>query len=84
MNVDAPVLPTSPQSAGVTQLRSRHLLGIAGMDGQQLYLNPAGLRILGIADMAEALGSSNLEYFAPEDRPFVENTIIPAVTSAGR
>jgi aspartate carbamoyltransferase catalytic subunit len=46
MNVDAPVLPTSSQSAGVAQLRSRHLLGIAGLDAGEIAL---------ILDTAEAM-----------------------------
>ena len=46
MNVDAPVLPTSSPGAGVTQLRSRHLLGIAGLDAAEIAL---------ILDTAEAM-----------------------------
>ncbi len=46
MNVDAPVLPTASQGAGTTRLRSRHLLGIAGLDAGEIAL---------ILDTAEAM-----------------------------
>ena len=46
MNVDAPVLPTSSKSDGATQLRSRHLLGIAGLGAGEIAL---------ILDTAEAM-----------------------------
>jgi PAS domain S-box-containing protein len=49
--------------------RSSDLVGLASMEGQTQYLNPAGLRFLGLDSIEAAARLSILDLVAPEDRP---------------
>jgi PAS domain S-box-containing protein len=49
--------------------RSSDLVGLGSMEGQTQYLNPAGLRFLGLDSIEAAARLSILDLVAPEDRP---------------
>ncbi|MCJ2014163.1 PAS domain-containing protein [Methylobacterium sp. J-076] len=63
--------------------QSDDFIGIADADGRGEYINPAGRRLIGLED-GEAAGAFHVrDFFVPEDLPYVEESIIPAVV-AGR
>jgi PAS domain S-box-containing protein len=63
---------------------SADFIGVAGLDGQSIYLNRAGQRLVGL-DSDEAVAGTRIEdYLFPEDLPFVRGTVLPAVMEHGR
>ena len=60
---------------------SADFIGITSPDGQALYVNEAGRQMVGLADMDAVRRTSIAEYFFPEDRDFVDNTILPGMRS---
>ena len=62
---------------------SSDLIGIATLEGKFLYVNEAGLKLLGINSLAEAKKSYIAQSFLPEDRKDVQQRIIPAVMDNG-
>jgi PAS domain S-box-containing protein len=63
---------------------SADFMGLAGLDGQALYLNRAGQALVGL-DGDEAVRATRVEhYLFPEDLPFVRETVMPAVMREGR
>lgn len=63
--------------------QSGDFVGIARADGTVEYVNEAGRRMVGLADMASAQRSSIRDYFMEEDWPTVEEVILPAVAEQG-
>ncbi len=63
---------------------SSEFIGIATPDGTVQYVNEAGRRLLGLLDDEAAKRTAIAEYFLPEDLPFVQSTILPAVHATGR
>ncbi len=64
--------------------RSQDFIGIADVNGNAIYVNPAGRQLVGL-DSDDAVKRSTIEdYFLPEDVPFVKEKILPAVASDGR
>jgi len=63
--------------------QSSDFIGIARPDGQVIYVNRAGRRMTGIEADAE-LGSLTItDFFAPEDRGFFSDVILPAQIDQG-
>jgi PAS domain S-box-containing protein len=63
---------------------SADFIGVAGLDGQSIYLNRAGQSLVGL-DSDEAVTGTRIEdYLFPEDLPFVRGTVLPAVMEQGR
>ncbi len=58
---------------------------IAVSDLQQnlLYVNPAGRAMLGIEPGQPVKGQRGIEYIAPADIPLLEETVVPALLTAG-
>jgi PAS domain S-box-containing protein len=48
--------------------RSRDFVGLAAMDGTLLFVNEAGLALVGLASVAEARAKRTDDFFHPEDR----------------
>src|SRR5258705_503416 len=48
--------------------RSSDFIGVAGLDGVPQYVNPAGLRLVGLAGMEEARRAHILDFVFPDDR----------------
>jgi PAS domain S-box-containing protein len=64
--------------------QSDDFIGMASPDGQAYFVNEAGRRLVGLASEEAVRQTCVLDYFLPEDRPFVESTILPAVLSKGK
>ena len=64
--------------------RSRDFIGVADQNQTPFFVNPAGQELVGL-DGDEAVARTSIrEYFLPEDLPYVESTILPAVMETGR
>ncbi|WP_408891139.1 ATP-binding protein [Myxococcus faecalis] len=64
--------------------QSSDAIGIADTEGRITYLNEAGQRMLGVPGQEAARHTSLLDYFPEEDRPFVQDTLLPGVATKGR
>ncbi|MCK8501130.1 ATP-binding protein [Myxococcus fulvus] len=72
------------QALAVVVEQSSDAIGIADTEGRITYLNEAGQRLLGVAGQEAARHTSLLDYFPEEDRPFVQDTLLPGVATKGR
>ena len=59
--------------------QSSDFIGIADAEGRVDYVNPAGRRLVGLADEAAARAARVTDFFLPADLPFVEAEIVPRV-----
>ena len=63
---------------------SDDFVGVAGLDGRVVFVNPAGRRLVGVEPHA-AVGDVSLDDFVyPDDRPAFHDRIVPAVIRNGR
>jgi PAS domain S-box-containing protein len=62
---------------------SREFIGIADLEGNALFVNEAGRKLVGLPDLAAVQSSRIIDYFAPEDRSVVLEQVLPAVRSTG-
>jgi DNA-binding CsgD family transcriptional regulator len=60
------------------------LVGIASLSGQVLYVNPAGLDLVGIASLDDALRLHIFDFVSPQHRKTVEDEVWPLVLRMGR
>ncbi len=63
---------------------SADFIGYASPEGRALYLNPAGLALVGLADVEEAQRHGIDDFFAPEDQYILRTQIMPVVEQTGR
>jgi PAS domain S-box-containing protein len=63
--------------------RSMEFVGMCDLDLRPFYINPAGLRLVGLAQLEEACRLKVQDYFFPEDRPFILNEFFPRVLRDG-
>ena len=63
---------------------SRDFIGIADTHGNPVYGNRAAMEFIGIKDLEQVRRSKIVDYFIPEQRQFVEEVVMPAVTTDGR
>ncbi|AFY99541.1 PAS domain S-box protein [Calothrix sp. PCC 6303] len=63
---------------------SSDFIAIATLNGETLYINEAGQKLVGIETKEEYLNTNISDYHAHEDLPFVGENIFPAVTQEGR
>jgi PAS domain S-box-containing protein len=63
---------------------SADFIAYASPEGKALYLNPAGLALVGLADLEEVQRHSIDDFFAPEDQYVLRTQILPAVEQRGR
>ena len=62
---------------------SPDFIGLANPDGESVYLNPAGLKMVGL-DSSFPLSELEIDsLFFDEDAPYVQNTILPQVLNDG-
>jgi PAS domain S-box-containing protein len=64
--------------------RSTDFVGIASLRGQVEYVNPAGLELVGLGALDDALRLHMLDFFSPPDWQTVQNEIWPVVLRGGR
>ena len=63
---------------------SSDFIGMLTASGRLLYLNPAGCKMVGLADAAAAGGHSLAELFAPESQRRFSEIALPAVQATAR
>jgi PAS domain S-box-containing protein len=62
---------------------SLEFIGMCDLDFQPFYVNAAGLRLLGLDNLEEALRVKVQDCFFPEDQPFITNEFFPRVLRDG-
>ncbi|WP_207432083.1 PAS domain-containing sensor histidine kinase [Sabulibacter ruber] len=62
---------------------SPNFIGIADTKGKVLYVNPTGRKMVGLDSLQEALNTTVMDYFLEEDKPFVQEVILPAQEKEG-
>jgi PAS domain S-box-containing protein len=62
---------------------SSEFIGMCDLDLQPLYVNPAGVRMVGLPDMAAACRVKVQDYFFLEDQPFITEEFFPRVMREG-
>ncbi|MEM8640225.1 MAG: PAS domain S-box protein [Cyanobacteria bacterium P01_G01_bin.54] len=62
---------------------SPDLIGITTLTGQPIYLNSAGLELVGLADNTAAQQSHLLDFYVPNDRACIETVVLPHVFDTG-
>ncbi|MDZ7951151.1 PAS domain S-box protein [Nostoc sp. DedQUE09] len=63
---------------------SSDFIGIATLEGQLLYINDAGQKLVGFANLNEVKQKAVLDYFMPKDKGYFQEYILPIVLSEGR
>ncbi|MDQ6892314.1 MAG: ATP-binding protein [Acidobacteriota bacterium] len=72
------------QTFGALVENSTDFIGMAGLDGRGLYLNPAGRAQVGLAADAD-VSMTKIDDYVPEDfRALIEETVIPSLRATGR
>ncbi|MDB5561599.1 MAG: hypothetical protein JWN11_1017 [Hyphomicrobiales bacterium] len=64
--------------------RSSDFIGLADLDGQVQFVNTAGLGIVGLSKLEDALGRHVLEFVADEDQERVREELWPLAMARGR
>ncbi|SHN65926.1 PAS domain-containing sensor histidine kinase [Bradyrhizobium erythrophlei] len=64
--------------------RTTDFIGIASLNGQIQYINPAGLELVGLDALDHALRLHVLDFVSPQDRTRVQREIWPLVLRTGR
>jgi PAS domain S-box-containing protein len=63
---------------------SQDFIGISSPEGIPVYVNPAGLAMVGLDSLADAQRHHVLDFFMPEDRSRIESEAIQALCKEGR
>ncbi|MBE8985698.1 PAS domain S-box protein [Nostoc sp. LEGE 12450] len=63
---------------------SSDFIGIATLEGQLLYINDAGQKLVGLTSLEEVRQKVVLDYFMPKDKAYFQKYILPTVLSEGR
>jgi PAS domain S-box-containing protein len=63
---------------------SSDFIGIGDNEGNAVYVNEAGRRLLEIGSLENARATSLMDYFRPEDREYVRTHILAALERDGR
>jgi PAS domain S-box-containing protein len=64
--------------------RTADFVGIASLSGQVQYVNPAGLQLVGLNTLDDALRLHMLDFIAPQYRKTVQDEVWPLVLRTGR
>jgi PAS domain S-box-containing protein len=64
--------------------RTTDFVGIASLSGQVQYVNPAGLELVGLASLDDALRLHVLDFVSPQHRKTVEDEVWPLALRMGR
>ena len=62
---------------------STDFIGICDLHGTPIFINRAGLAMVGLDDIEEARGRNVTDFFFPEDRPRIMQELLPAVLENG-
>jgi PAS domain S-box-containing protein len=64
--------------------RSPDFIGFACLEGMARYVNPAGLRLVGLKRLTDVQSLTVFDFVADEDRPQLRDEILPAIIKQGR
>src|SRR5258708_35811408 len=64
--------------------RTTDFVGIASLRGQVQYVNPAGLQLVGLVTLDDALKLHVVDFVSPQNRKTVQDELWPLVLRAGR
>jgi PAS domain S-box-containing protein len=64
--------------------RTTDFVGITSLSGQVQYLNPAGLQLVGLSTLDEALRLHVLDFILPQERNTLRDELWPLVLRTGR
>ncbi len=64
--------------------RSLEFIGMCDLDFRWFYVNPAGLRLVGLDNLEAACQIKVQDYFFVEDQPFITNEFFPRVVRDGQ
>ncbi len=62
---------------------SGEFVGICDLEMQPIYINPAGMQMVGLPDLAAAYRVKVQDYFFPEDQEFIASEFFPRVQRDG-
>jgi PAS domain S-box-containing protein len=62
---------------------SHEFIGVADLEGNALFVNEAGRRLVGLRDLQAVRSTRIIDYFAPDDQPKVLQEVLPAVRATG-
>ncbi|MHB1048438.1 MAG: PAS domain S-box protein, partial [Bacteroidota bacterium] len=62
---------------------SSEFIGMCDLNLQPIYVNPSGVRMVGLPDLAEACRVKVQDYFFPEDQRFIAEEFFPRVMREG-
>ncbi|MEA2665938.1 MAG: hypothetical protein QOI11_2882, partial [Candidatus Eremiobacteraeota bacterium] len=62
---------------------STDFIGVATLSGSTLYVNEAGRRLVDAGPLEDVRGRRIFDYFLPEDLPYVEQIVMPALARDG-
>lgn len=62
---------------------SSEFIGMADLSMKPIYMNPAGIRMVGLSDMQTACSIEVKDYYFPEDRKFITEEFFPKVLREG-
>ena len=63
---------------------SRDFIGVRDLQGNVVYVNPAGRALLGMDDAGALKGAPLHEYVATDDLPLMRDTVLPTILSCGQ
>ncbi|MEH2252710.1 PAS domain S-box protein [Nostoc sp.] len=63
---------------------SSDFIGIATLEGQLLYINDAGQKLVGLTSLDEVRQKAVLDYVMPKDKAYFQEHILPTVLLQGR
>jgi PAS domain S-box-containing protein len=64
-------------------MAANEFIGIADLEGNTLYVNEAGRKLVGLRDLEAVHSTRILDYFAPEDHPTIMQVVMLSVRSTG-
>lgn len=62
---------------------SHEFIGISDLEGNALFVNEAGRKLVGLRGLEAVLATRVIDYFAAEDQPKVLHVVLPAVRDTG-
>lgn len=62
---------------------STDFIGICDLAGKPIFVNRAGLKMIGLSDLEDARRRTVSDFFFPEDQPMIENEFLPMVRERG-
>ena len=62
---------------------SHEFIGVADLEGNALFVNEAGRKLVGLPDLKAVRSTRIIDYFSPDDRRRIRDEVLPAVRDTG-